>query len=698
VREQQAFLKTVKRNRPDTDDEVVTATIFPRGRRVRRRGAMRSSVVAVALLGGVFGLGGHGTTEAVADDDWQSIVNTYRAMSNLDPVTANGTWSAEAAAHSCYMLENGISHDEVPGNPGYTSGGDTAGNSSNVAVSSSAAATARDHIELWMTGPFHAIGVLRHNLTSSGFGMCADDDTPTSWRSGATLDVIRGLDTSIPRPSTPILFPGDGATVPLNRFITEYPNPVDMCGWSGAAGLPLIAMMPNDVTSATATLTGPDGPIPTCSLHKGNTSSTARAILDSDNAVVVMPREVLADGVYTVTLGSNGGDVTWSFTVDQDAPLSAEPQDVPDTEPATEAARFEPIDPFRHVDSRDGTGTVRLAANRITRIPIAGPDVVAVSANFVAVGPDDYGFITAYNCTTERPTVSTIGYRPGQVVANQAIVPLQEGDMCLYSLVATDIVVDVNGYYRTGAGSGFEPMSPTRLHDSRATGSSTLRAGVERSLQVTGVSGGAPSSANAVALNVTAVAPSGHGYLQVYPCGSATAAEISTVNYTPNDYRPNSVVTPVDDAGRICVRSLVDTEVLVDFTGYFVEEAGLDFVPLDPVRWFDSRSRNPGLNESTGGTRVRGGQVVRLQIAGERGVPADAAAVSVNLTATNAAGGSYLTAYPCGTRPATSNLNIVPWQVVAANGAMVKLSSGGELCLFSLDDMHVIVDLNGAWS
>ena len=47
-------------------------------------------------------------------------VNAYRAMSGLGPVTENTTWSAEGQAHSCYMLHNGISHDEVPGNPGYT--------------------------------------------------------------------------------------------------------------------------------------------------------------------------------------------------------------------------------------------------------------------------------------------------------------------------------------------------------------------------------------------------------------------------------------------------------------------------------------------------------------------------------------------------------------------------------------------------
>jgi hypothetical protein len=86
------------------------------------------------------------------------------------------------------MLQNGIAHDEIEGRPGYTVGGDLAGNNGNVAVSSSISATARDHVELWMTGPFHAIGVLRHSLRTSGFGLCAMADTPTPWHSGGTLD------------------------------------------------------------------------------------------------------------------------------------------------------------------------------------------------------------------------------------------------------------------------------------------------------------------------------------------------------------------------------------------------------------------------------------------------------------------------------------------------------------------------------
>ena len=672
----------------------------------RRRLGRNIVAAAVVLATGVFvSQGAERVSADVAGDDWLSTVNTYRAMSGLQPVSENSTWSAEGRAHSCYMLQNGISHDEIEGRPGYTPGGDIAGNSGNVAVSSSVSATARHHVDLWMTGPFHAIGILRHNLRTSGFGLCAQSDTPTPWHSGGTLDVIRGIDAAAPRPATPILFPGDGATVPLHSFITEFPNPLTMCGWSGSAGLPLIAMLPNDVSSANSALTGPNGPIETCTLHKGNVSdATARSILDGDNAVIVMPRQVLADGVYTTTVNSNGGNVTWSFTVDRDAPLSSSSQNVPaatdtanDTSMVGEEVRFEPVAPYRLVDSRIKQGTTRLQAGRVVEINVAPPDFMAVSANFVAVGPDGYGFITAYNCTTKRPDVSTLNFRPGEFVANQAVVPLKGGKMCLYSLVSTDVVIDVNGFFHGEADSTFMPETPERLFDSRSAGQHRLRAGEQLVLQVAGTSSAAPADATGVSLNVTVEQPSAAGYLRVYPCGLPAGTEISTVNYAAGEIRPNSVVVPVDGAGRVCLRSLVATDVIVDYTGYFSDADGLDFQPLEPIRMFDSRSTTRAFNESTNGSRVGAGHEVRLQIAGTRGVPAGATAVSLNLTAAEPLEASFLTAYPCGRRPSTSTVNIFPSQGAAANGAMVKLSADGELCVYTLNPTHIIVDVNGVY-
>ena len=123
------------------------------------RGRMKPGRIARAIVVGAV-IAGAASAEP-ASNDWLGIVNTYRAMSGLGAVSENATWSSQAYSHGCYMLYNGIAHDEIPGKLGYTSGGDLAGNNGNVAVSSSTTATARNHVDLWMTGPFHAIGVLR---------------------------------------------------------------------------------------------------------------------------------------------------------------------------------------------------------------------------------------------------------------------------------------------------------------------------------------------------------------------------------------------------------------------------------------------------------------------------------------------------------------------------------------------------------
>ena len=635
---------------------------------------------------------------AVGNDDWLGILNTYRAMSGLDPVGADATWSSQAEAHSCYMLQNGIAHDEIPGRPGFTTGGDVAGNSGNVAVSSAVSASPRNHIDLWMTGPFHAIGILRHNLRTSGFGLCASSDTPTPWHSAGTLDVLRGLD-STPRPATATLFPGNGSTVPLHSFVTESPNPLTMCGWSGAAGLPLIAMMPSDVTGASASLSGPSGPIATCVLHKGNVDGVARSILDGDNAVIVMPRVPLADGQYTATVDSDGGSVTWSFTVDRSAPLAANtpaPPTPTEAVPLTPVARFQPVAPFRFVDSRIGLRSGRLIAGTVTPIQVTtDPDILAVSANFVSTDSNAPGYLTTFNCTAGRPEVSTLGYQTGGVVANQAFVPLSDGNLCLYAHADTDVVVDINGYYRRDSGSRFTPVTPVRLYDTRDAGARLQPAEV-RTLTVSGVTPGAPADASAVVLNLTAVSPDTHGWLRVYPCGSSTGSEISSINFAPGEVRANTVVVPVEQ-GTVCMQANTGLDVAIDLSGYFGGSGGYDFQPLSPVRLFDSRLPQSELNQATGGWPVAAGQVVRLRIAGRQGVPAGAKAAAVNVTSVEVGTNSYLTAYPCGDRPLASNLNITPWQGVTANGAMVKLSPEGDLCVFSQEAVHLVVDINGVW-
>jgi Cysteine-rich secretory protein family len=632
------------------------------------------------------------------DADWLTTVNYFREMSGLAPVTEDPAMSSGAYQHSCYMLANGISHDEVPGKPGYTAEGDAAGNSGNVAVSTAYGAAARTHIELWMTGPFHAIGVLRPNLRTAGFGKCDNQSTPR-WHSGATLDVLRGLGPRSPQ-SAPILFPGDGTTTSLNRFIVETPDPLAYCGWSDTAGLPVIALMPESVGgSVSASISGPSGPLETCALSQLNTDGVAQQILQGDNAVVAIPRAPLSSGTYTVTVATQARTVAWSFTVDPLAALGPAP--MAQAEPTGPAVGFRPLVPTRVADTRENFGATRLVGGVQKRIQITGRGGVptgtdAVSANFTVVGPTSPGYLTVWNCSSTRPVVSTSNFNAGDVAPNAATIPLDStGGLCVYSNVSTDLVIDVNGRYGASGDSRFTPVAPVRLMDTRETGN-RLADGQTVELTVAGV-GGVPVGVAAVTLNVTSVDPSLDGYVTVYACGDERPV-VSNLNPHQGQVRPNLVVTPVSADGKVCLYSLQDVDLVVDVTGYLKPGNGKRFTPSTPFRLIDTRDRSrPELQAGTGGAPVRSGQTVTIQIAGVRGVPSSAQGVSLNLTVTGASRQGFITAWPCGDRPTTSTANYEAAQAVS-NGAQLPLSSTGALCVYSMQDAHVIIDVNGWWS
>ena len=443
---------------------------------------------------------------------------------------------------------NGIAHDETPGTPGYSAEGDQAGNSSNVAVSSVASSTPRSHIDLWMSGPFHAIGILRPDLRQTSYGQCSSPTNPTAtpWKSAATLDVIRGTSPG-PKPSSPIVFPGNGATTSLTRFVAESPDPRTFCGWGGrSVGLPLIALMPAALTSAGAVLTGPNGPVPTCVLTGANTSGVASSILGGDNAVVVVPDAPLVTGTYTVAVTSNAGPANWTFNVDPNAPLA--PNEAPPSTAAVlgAATAFDSTTPFRFADSTrrpDDHPTGRRATGPHPHRRPTGP-----------TGRHDGRQRQLHDRRNRRrrllhrlqlfglqPQVSTLNFRAGEVIANQAVVPLDAGALFVYSYTDAHLIIDVNGYVAPSASTRFVPIDPQRLVDSRST--VPLEPGVVIRVGAAGGTSPAPSDAEAVALNLTAVDSTGDGWIRAFPCDAAEPG-VSNVNVRRGGVRANSVIVP----------------------------------------------------------------------------------------------------------------------------------------------------------
>jgi len=636
-----------------------------------------------------------------ADTDYLTALNYYRSMAGLSPVVEDASLMSGAANHSCYMLYNGIAHDEIPGRAGYTVDGDAAGNAGNVAVHSDVNASTKSFVDLWMTGPFHAIGVLRPNLQRVGYGECRNAST-AAWHSGATLDVLHGLGPKAPQ-TAPILFPGNGTTTSLYKFVAESPNPISLCRWKAntLAGLPVIAMMPSTIkTRPTATFVGPNGKkVPVCVLTWRNTTGTAKAILKQANAVVVVPKAQLATGVQTVTIKfSRKNIVRWSFVVDPSAATAVvSPQSTSVIDPSS--LGWEPITPARFVDSRSTIGATMLMANTIKRVrltdrlgvPAGAP---AVSGRISVVNTSGASQLTVWNCASPIPRTPTLTFAAGDLVSNSFAVPVDpQGYVCLSSTANADIVIDLYGYFSTAGTSRLAPVAPSRLLDTVAgvgVPVAPLAQGGTTELAPTG----APEGATGVQLSVTTIGATDG--VAIVPCGatplppSATAAAGRTIT--------SSLTVALSANGTICVTAPVAVDVAVDVVGFVAPTESGGFTPASPVRWMDSRlPYSPQMNGGTGGAKVAAGQVITLQVAGQRNVPATTKAVSVNVTAINGAVGGSVTVFACGTTPATNSVSGLGAKSVS-NAVMVDLSPTGTLCVTATSATEVLIDLNGWWS
>lgn len=107
---------------------------------------------------------------------------------------------------------------------------------------------------------------------------------------------------------------------------------------------------------------------------------------------------------------------------------------------------------------------------------------------------------------------------------------------------------------------------------------------------------------------------------------------------------------------------------------------------LRPARILDTR---------TTGTRITT-TPTRLRITGRNNIPTTGvAAVALNITATQTTGTGYVTVYPCGTPPNTSNLNYTLGQDIP-NAVIAPLSTNGDLCITANTPTHLLIDLS-AW-
>ena len=239
----------------------------------------------------------------------------------------------------------------------------------------------------------------------------------------------------------------------------------------------------------------------------------------------------------------------------------------------------------------------------------------------------------------------------------------------------------------------YQAVAPARLADTRASegafGFIRLSANVVR-VQVAGQHG-VPSNATAAVLNVTGVNTTAAGFVTVYPAGTALPTA-SNLNFDRGgQVLANMVTVKLGAGGAVDVYTQAQMDVVVDVSGAYVPVAGavgggrLVTFASGAFRALDTRDRGFG---------VAPAGVERVDVSAA-GVPADAVAVVVNVTATET-GLGYWTAYPLGQSPPNaSNLNIDAAGETRAGQAIVLLSGTPAFNVFSQGGGHLVVDVTG---
>jgi hypothetical protein len=255
------------------------------------------------------------------------------------------------------------------------------------------------------------------------------------------------------------------------------------------------------------------------------------------------------------------------------------------------------------------------------------------------------------------------------------------------------VLFDLVGWYGD-TGDSYNAVNPTRILDTRnGTGGpgGRLGQGATRSVQIVGTDPVPASGVTAVALNVTAVAPSAASFLTVFPSG-VPRPDASNLNFPPGVNIPNLVVVKVGGDGKVNVYNDQGTvDVIFDVVGWY-GTTGSSYAPLPPHRVLDTR-------DGTGSTatRLNAGEARTVHVAGVGGTPASGiSAVVVNVTAVAPSAASFLTVYPSGVpRPDASNLNFPPG-VNIPNLVFVKVGTNGNVSLYNdQGTVDVIFDVVG---
>jgi hypothetical protein len=254
---------------------------------------------------------------------------------------------------------------------------------------------------------------------------------------------------------------------------------------------------------------------------------------------------------------------------------------------------YHPTTPTRALDSRTSVGgwngpltaaAPRTLAVRAPNGPAAVPSTAtAVIANVTATNATAGSFLSAWPTGISKPSTSTVNFGPGETASNQTILKVgTDGTVTFANAVgATDVVVDIVGYFDPTAGNWFHPIgdadhhtSAIRFLDDRVGVSVTGPWGPGQTRTVAVAGGTTPGSsipigATAVVANLTATNGTAGSYLSAFAAGAPRPVP-SVLNVAAGQTRANTATVQLGTGGSISLYNNAGTVDLIgDASGYF---------------------------------------------------------------------------------------------------------------------------------
>ena len=361
----------------------------------------------------------------------------------------------------------------------------------------------------------------------------------------------------------------------------------------------------------------------------------------------------------------------------------------------TTAGGLSVLPPTRVLDTRTTTGAV--GPGGFVDLPIRGvanvpPDASAVALNVTITDATAATFVKVWPTPVPGdviPDTSNLNVNAGETRASMVVSRIGVGGQVRIENASgsAQFVADVVGYVSPTSPGRYEPVTPYRILDTRSArgvpGNAPVAAGSEIEVSVPFAAEGA----SAVVLNVTATEVSESTFVAAFG-GSSVWTGTSTMNPARASTTPNLAIVPLGPNNTIKLRNQYgNVHLVADVEGFVSTRLGERYVPAAyPVRVLDTRQ----------GIAIRGRVGKEAVTIVVPGLPQEATAVALTLTAANASTATYVKAEPNTGGTDVSNLNLGPTDGARANLVIVAVGSDRLIRLTNGNGaVDLVADISG---